>query len=106
MLNDGDRAQMQKDFQSILEDREASIVIHRGETTLAAQSVRIAGLSSHSMARGEASREMRAGIIVCGAPDLDIAVDDRFNIAGNVYRVRFIRPNRDAGTQAEVEVIE
>ncbi len=112
MLNDSDQTQMQRDYQSIIEDRKVSVIIHRGETTLAAQNVRVARLAmKYTTARNyntqeAGSREMRASVLVSGAPDLNIRVADRFNVAGSIYRVRFVRPNRAAETQAEAEMVE
>lgn len=87
-------------------DRPASVTIRRGETTLAAQSVRLARLSTGSLYRAEASRESRSGMLVSGATTLDIAMDDRFTVDGAIYRVTFVRPNRDSGTQAEADLVQ
>jgi hypothetical protein len=45
-------------------------------------------------------------VIVFGATDLDVAVDDRFTEAGVLYRVVFISVNRDVDTQAEAVAVE
>lgn len=87
-------------------DRPASITLRRAETTVAAQSVRLARLSSGSRYRTEAGAESRGGMLISGAPTLNIQLDDRFTLDGAVYRVRFVRPNRDTGTQAEAELAQ
>jgi len=90
----------------ILADRPASLAFRRGDTTLAAQTVRIARLKNASRSQTEAGREWRGGVMVVGAPDLDVAVDDRFTLEGSLYRVTFVRPNRDTGTQAECNLVQ
>jgi hypothetical protein len=51
-------------------------------------------------------REWRGGVMVVGAPTLDVAVDDRFTLEGSLYKVTFVRPNRDTGTQAEANLVQ
>jgi hypothetical protein len=106
IMTDDDLAEILRIRAAIREDRPASIVMRRGETSLAAQTVRIARLSSGSRFRSEAGAESRGGMLVSGAPDLDVALDDRFTLEGAVYRIKFVRPNRDTGTQAEAELVQ
>lgn len=86
--------------------RAQSIVLRRGETSLTAQSFRVERLSKNQQIRGDASRERRADGILMGAPSANIAVDDRFNADGLLWRVSFIQPNRSQATIAEVQVVE
>lgn len=102
----GDLAEISNILAEILADRPASLALRRGETTLAAQTVRIARLRNASRSQTEAGREWRGGVVVVGAPGLDIQVDDRFTVEGSVYRVQFVRPNRDTGTQAEATLVQ
>lgn len=106
ILTDADRAEIEATLREIRDDRPAEIIIRRGEITLSAQTVRIARIRNSNFQRGEASKESRGGIVVCGDPDLDIALGDRFTVEGSLYRVLFVRPNRDQGTQAEVELVQ
>jgi hypothetical protein len=106
IMTDEDRAEILAAFEEIIEDRPATITLRRKETELDPQTVRIARTRSSAYFRGEGSKESRGGIIVCGAPDMDIKLDDRFTLEGSVYRIRFVRPNRDAGTQAETELVQ
>jgi hypothetical protein len=106
IMTEQDQAEILRIRAEMRADRPASIVIRRAETSLTAQSVRIARLSSGSRFRSEAGAESRGGILVCGAPTLNIQFDDRFTLEGAVYRISFVRPNRDTGTQAEAVLVQ
>jgi len=109
MLRDGDLEQMRRDLAEVHADREVSITIRRGTATLGAQSVRItriANVVGRVYQQGTASMESRGGILVSGGAELDIEREDRFNAGGGLYRVRYVRPERAAGTQAEAELVE
>lgn len=106
MLNPQDWEEIARTRAAIRADRPATISLRRAETSLSAQEVRIARLSSGSLHRSEAGRESRSGILVSGAPTLDIRLDDRFTLDGAVYRVVFVRPNRETGTQAEAVLVQ
>jgi hypothetical protein len=106
MLTDSDRAQMAGDLLEVREDNPASLAIRRGESSLLAQSVRIARLSGGGQRQSLGGKESRAGVVVLGAVSLDIQVGDRFTYGGILYRVNFIRPNRTAATMAECEAVE
>ena len=43
-------------------------------------------------------------VVVLGPTTFDVAIDDRFTLAGVLYRVTFVRPNRLAAIVAEAEV--
>ena len=45
-------------------------------------------------------------VVVFGAPDLDVAVEDRFTVDDVLYRIVSIAPNRDIDTQAEAAAVE
>lgn len=106
IMTDEDMDEIRGVFEEIIEDRPAMITLRRGDGTVAPQQVRIARTRSSAYFRGEGSKESRGGIIVCGAPDMDVQLDDRFTLEASVYRIRFVRPNRDAGTQAETELVQ
>ncbi|MCL4295680.1 MAG: hypothetical protein KJ077_08130 [Anaerolineae bacterium] len=109
LLNSDDLAQMRSDLAEVRGDRETSIVIRRGSTTLAAQPVRIAGAGSAQgrEADGDASQEVRGRVVVLGGITLDIQPGDRFNDENGVlYVVSFVRPNRSAAVIAEAEAVE
>lgn len=97
---------LQKALEKVVSLRAQSIVLRRGETTLAAQSFRVERLSKNQQMRGDASRERRADGVLMGAVNANIAVDDRFNADGLLWRVSFIQPNRSQATIAEVQVVE
>jgi len=101
-----DVAEILRIREAMRADRPASIVLRRADTSLTAQSVRIARLSSGSRFHSEAGTESRGGMLVSGSPTLDIKLDDRFTLEGAVYRIRFVRPNHDTGTQAEAELVQ
>ncbi|HAE59360.1 MAG TPA: hypothetical protein DCG54_07600 [Anaerolineae bacterium] len=106
MMTAADLAEIARIRNEIRADRPASIALRRGDATLAAQEARIARLSSGSRFRSESGAESRGGILVSGAAEMDIALDDRFTLNGAVYRIKFVRPNRDTGTQAEAELVQ
>jgi len=86
--------------------RSQSIVLRRGNISLPAQNLRVERLSKNQQVRGEASRERRADGVLMGAVEADIAVDDRFNADGLLWRVSFVQPNRSAATMADVQVVQ
>mgnify|MGYP001112204322 CR=1 FL=1 len=96
------------DLAAILVDNAQSIVVRRGNTTLPAQSVRIARIANQGVVRnGEVTQESRGRAVVLGSTYLDIRPDDRFTDAhGVLYRVVLVRPNRRAAVIAEAEVVE
>lgn len=107
VLSSGDRSQMQSDLAGVRSDNEVSLAFRRGETTLTAQTVRIARSGGRGSSRsGDAAQETRGQVIVAGPTGLDVQVGDRFTHAGNLYRVTFVRPNRTVDTVAEAEVVE
>lgn len=102
-----DWAQAAADLALVRADNEVSIVIRRGSSTLAAQSVRIARTGSGSRQDGDHSQEARGRVVVLFGTSGDVAPEDRFNdAAGVLYRVVIVRPNRRAGIMAEAEVVE
>ncbi len=107
MLNMSDLEQMRATTAAVMSDHQVSITIRRNDDTLAPQDVRVERARSQSMRKdGKASEESRTRILVVGATDLDIQKDDRFNALNGLYRVTFVRPNRQIDTQAEAELIE
>lgn len=109
LLNSDDLVQMRADLAEVRGDRESSIVIRRGSTTLAAQPVRIAGAGSAQGQEkdGDASQEVRGRVVVLGSITLDIQPGDRFNDEnGLLYTVTFVWPNRSAAVIAEAEAVE
>lgn len=91
---------------AVMNLRAQSIQLRRGNTTVNAQPMRLERLSKSQQWHSEASRERRADGTLLGASNLDIAVDDRFNADGLLWRVSFIQPNRQYMTIAEVQVIQ
>ena len=100
--------QAMADLASVLADNAQSIVVRRGNSTLPAQSVRIARIANQGVVRnGEGTQESRGRVVILGGLALDIRPDDRFTDAhGVLYRVVLVRPNRRAAVIAEAEVAE
>lgn len=98
---------MQDDLTRIRLEREISLVLRRGNATLSAQSARfeIAGTRAFRM-QSDAARESRQAGFLLMKTDADVAVDDRFTVAGQVYRVVFVQPNKTAATIAEAVVVQ
>jgi hypothetical protein len=97
---------LQKALAKVVSLRSQSIVLRRGETSLPAQDFRVERLSKNRQVRGDASRERQADGVLMGAVDADVAVDDRFNADGLLWRISFVQPNRSVATIAEVQVIQ
>ena len=106
MLTSGDLTQIQADHLSIIGDNPSSIVIRRADTTLAAQTVRIAGASTGRKSDSLGAQESRSGVIVAGDTSFDVQADDRFTHDGILYRVIFVRPNKTVRIVAEAEAIQ
>jgi hypothetical protein len=107
MLNADDLARMQADLTAVRQDRPAAVVIRRGQTTLAAQTVRIARQGGQANPRDSAGgKEVRGKVVVLGGVDFDVQPEDRFNDAGGtLYRVTYVRPNRLVAVVAEAEAV-
>ncbi len=107
MLSNADRAMMQAAMTAIRDDRPVTIAIRRGKTTLAAQVVRVA--KSRAMPGNTDGGGMEAattGITVLGDTSLDIQPADRFTIAGLLYQVVNVHPNRDSAVMAEAILVQ
>ncbi len=104
MLSDADRARIRADFVDIRKDSETMIALKRGGTTLAAQSFRVAMLSSFQRQNEAPMSTSAAPMTLLGAVDADIAIGDRFSIDGQSYTVMNVRPNNFAGRMAEAEL--
>ena len=108
MLTGADWSQMAADLAAVRGDREETITIRRGGSTLDPQVVRIARAGGGGREMESAGgQESRGRVVVLGSATLDIRPGDRFNDSnGTLYRVIFVRPNRRAAVIAEAEVIE
>jgi len=106
MLSAGDWLRMNAEMALVRQDRAQYVVFRRGETTLDEQEVRIEAVSRGSRTQSDAAREARVAVVVFGATDLDVALEDRFTVDGVLYRVVSIAPNRDVDTQAEAVAVE
>lgn len=107
MIGADDLSQMQADLLSIRGDNDVSVVFRRGETALTAQTIRLARMGGGgTRLQSSGGQESRGQVVIVGATTLDIQPGDRFTVAGVLYRVVFIRPNRTAATMAEAEMVE
>ena len=108
MLTDADRGQMAADLANIRDDRPVSIVIRRGNQTLAAQTVRIArgGNIQAGATDAEAVQAAIAPVVVVGDASLNIQPGDRFTAQGTLYQVTALHPHRDAGVQAQARAVQ
>lgn len=106
LMSSADWAAMATDAGQIRDDNAVSIVIRRGGSTLASQSVRIAGNGSGRVNdNGEASQAVGT-VVVLGSATLDIQTGDRFTTSGQLYEVEFIRTNRRGGVQAQARMVQ
>jgi hypothetical protein len=106
MLTDADRARMRAELLEVRNDRPASIVITRGGSQLAAQTVRIARIARGRTFQSGQGREQRADVIVMGDVNFNVQVNDDFTSAGTLYRIVFVRPNKDFMVVAEAEAVQ
>lgn len=106
MLTDADRARMRSELKSIIDDRPVSIVIRRGETSLAAQTVRIARVGRGARVVSGQGEEKRADVLAMGDTTFDVQPGDQFTDEGTLYQVMFVRPNRDAMVVAEAIAVQ
>ena len=107
MLTSNDRAQMSADLQTIRDDRPVSIAIRRNGATLAAQTVRIArgGNIQAGVTDADGLQASVGAVIVVGDAALNIQPGDKFTVAGALYEVIAIHPNREHGTQAQARQV-
>jgi hypothetical protein len=100
-------ARLRDKLAQVREDREETIVIRRGNATLAAQSARVEqGWFSERREREETAAT-KAQITVLMAVGADVQVDDRFNDAdGNLFVVTAVRPNGLAATICQATMVE
>ena len=106
MLKPSQVATIQSLMAKIRGDRTTDITIRRGNDELPAQAVRIERVHMGRVMDSERGSERRADVVVHGAVDLDIQVEDRFTDGGVLYRVIFIRPNRSVATFAEAAAVQ
>ena len=107
MLTEADRARMEADLMEIRNDRPAVIAIRRGNTTLAAQTVRIARGGNIQAAASDTDAVQAAvgAVIVVGDKALNIQPGDRFTVGAALYEVTALHPNRDQAVQAQAKMV-
>lgn len=98
---------MEDDLTAIRLENEKMIALRRGNSTLSAQSMRveIAGTRAFRL-QSDAARESRQAVFILAAKTADIALEDRFTLDEQVYRVVFVQPNKTAATIAEGVLVE
>lgn len=106
MLDDADRDRMRAELLAMRNDRAVSIVITRAGAQLAAQTVRIARIARGRAFLSGQGREQRADTIAMGDVDFDVQVNDDFTHQGTLYKVMFIRPNKDFMVVAECQAVQ
>ena len=106
LMSSTDWAAMSTDLQAVRDDNAVSIIIRRGATTLAAQTVRVAGVTTGRRADSDGGNQAVGAVTVLGAAALDIQVVDRVTVAGILYEVEYVHPNRRAKTQARAKAVE
>jgi hypothetical protein len=89
-------------------DDATSIIILRGATSLAAQTVRLLIPSARGAEMASAGgEEARADLIVLGTAALDIQRDDRFLVGTQLYRVIYVAPEQpSSGERKEAGAIQ
>lgn len=107
LMDSADWEQMRADLAAARSDNQVTITILRGAATLPPQQVRIVGTGGQAnRADSDAGAETTAAVLVKGAANLDIQVDDEFVVAGVLYRVSFVDPQRRVRTSAEAKAAQ
>lgn len=109
LMTDRDWAAMTADLAAVRDDNAVSVTIRRGNSTLAPQTVRVAGAQGAGQSREQRSdgaTQATGFVTILGAPNVDIRVDDRFSVDGILYEVVYVHPNRRATTQARAKAVE
>lgn len=106
MISADDIKQMQADAVAVRDDNSWSIEIRRGGANLPAQTVRIVARGSGSRTNSTTAEESRSGVLVMGDTNLDIQVEDRFNVNEALYRVVFVDPDHVMRTAADAVAVE
>ncbi len=99
--------EMAADLRAVRAENEVSLALRRGDTNLSAQDMRIEITGTRGFrVQSDAARESRQAVVILGEPDMDIALEDRLTYGGQLYRVVFVQPNRQAATIAEAVVVQ
>lgn len=106
MINAVDLKQMRADALLLRDDNPQRLVIRRGSQTLDVQIARPVPPRRGSVLLALDSKETRAAMIFLGDQGFDVKLNDRFTLAGVLYRVTFIEPDQRAGTHFECIVEE
>ena len=106
MMNARHWQRMQELAAKVRSDRSSDVVFRRGEIELDPQEVRVEAVQRSFRLQSDAAREARVAVVVFGAMDLDVAVEDRFTLDNVLYRIVFVAVNRDVDTQAEAVAVE
>ena len=106
MLTSSDWLGMASDMTSVRGDNPGTVTLRRGTATVAAQTVRIVKAGGGRALNSGQAEEQRGQVEVHGGTTLDVAVEDRFNLDGRLYRIKFVHPNRRMATVAEAELVE
>ena len=107
MMSAGDWLRMKDEMAKVRTDRSFDIEFRRADAVLDPQEVRIEAMPTRSFRlQSDAARAANQAVVVFGACELDVAVDDRFTLDDILYRIVFISPNRDVDTQAEAVAVE
>ena len=107
MLSASDWQRMKDEMAAVRSDRSFDITLRRGDVELDPQEARVEAMFTRGFRlQSDAARESSKAVVIFGASDLDIAMDDRFTLENVLYRVVFISPNRELDTQAEAVAVE
>lgn len=106
MLTNSDWLRMASDMTAVRGDNAGTVTLRRGTVTVAAQTVRIVRAGGGRALDSGQAEEQRGLVEMHGGTALDVAVNDRFNYDGRLYRIKFVHPNRRADAVAEAELVE
>jgi hypothetical protein len=108
MLTAADRDRMRADLAEVRDDRPVSVAVRRGNSTLAAQTVRVArsGTGRSATVDTGALQGVMTQITVLGGVGLDMRPLDRFTVDGMLYEVVAVHPNRDVAVMVEARLVQ
>jgi len=90
---------------TIIDDQETSITVMRGDDDLAAQNVRLVGLSQRPLERTTIGGDVvQISLLVVGETTLNIQRGDKFFVGSAFYEVIGLRPGEDVKVVAECKL--
>lgn len=105
LLNSADIATIADEITNVRNNRSITKSLLRDGVHLPPQTFRFERSSSYSNPETDGAEERRADGVLNGEIDADVRVDDKFVEHGELFRIRYIHPNRRVHTQCDLEMV-